>query len=485
MNSKKLFEILDKSLIVRSEGSLEQSVTNLAFDSRSVDSQGLFFAVKGELADGHRFIDAAIENGAVAIVCEEFPDVIIPACTYVLVDDVRKVLALSSNLFFGSPSRQLKLIGITGTNGKTTTCTLLHQLFENMNFKSGLISTVKYAYPGFSEDSSHTTPDPIKLNHLLAQMVDAQCEYVFMEVSSHALDQQRTEGIFFSGGVFTNLSHDHLDYHNTFKSYLNCKKSFFDGLSKNAFAIYNEDDKNGKVMVQNCAASKIGYSLYSLAGVKGKILSNSIEGLQLIINDQEVFTRLVGKYNAYNIMAAYAVAIELEVDRDDVLLGLSTLKGAEGRFELLKGTKKKVYGIVDYAHTPDALEKILSTLVELRKKETRLITVIGCGGNRDVVKRPKMAYIASTLSDQVLITSDNPRNEKPDDILDDMEKGLEGLEDNVIRIVDRRQAIKTAVVLAKDEDIILVAGKGHEKYQDINGVKSPFDDIEELKKLLF
>jgi UDP-N-acetylmuramoyl-L-alanyl-D-glutamate--2,6-diaminopimelate ligase len=485
VNSKKLFDIISRSLIVRSRGSLDLEIENLAFDSRKVKKGSLFYAIKGELADGHQYIDKAVSNGAVAIICEKMPDASDDdSCTYIEVADVRNVLATSSNLFYNSPSSKLKLVGVTGTNGKTTIVTLLLQLFEKMEIKAGLISTVKYVYPGFVEDASHTTPDPIKLNYLLSKMVETDCQYAFMEVSSHALGQKRIEGIKFYGGVFSNLTHDHLDYHGSFKNYLNIKKSFFDGLDKNAFALYNEDDKNGPVMVQNCKANRISYGLYSLSDIKGKIHSNSIEGLHLKINEDEVFTRLVGKYNAYNLLAAYGVAIELGLEKDEILIGLSMLRGAEGRFELVRGEKKKVFGIVDYAHTPDALENILTTLNDLKISNSKIITVVGCGGNRDKEKRPKMALIAAHFSDQLVLTSDNPRNENPEDILDDMEKGLEKEKIEALRITDRKQAIKTAAALAREGDLILVAGKGHEKYQEINGVKTPFDDLEILKSIL-
>lgn len=484
MLSKKLFDIIEESEVIHALGKSNPSITSLAFDSRKVEENGLFFAIRGVEADGHDYIDKALKKGAIAIVCEDLPDELSLEHTYVQLKDSRSALAKASNLFYDSPSEKLKLVGVTGTNGKTTVCTLLHQLFEKMDLNSGLISTVKYSYPGHEEDASHTTPDPIKLNSLLYSMVEAQCSYAFMEVSSHALDQKRIEGLNFTGAVFTNLTHDHLDYHSSFDNYLKSKKSFFDHLGKEAFALYNSDDKNGKVMVQNCKAEKIAYSLHSLSEVKGKILNNTIEGLELQINDELIHTRMVGKYNAYNLLAAYGVASKLGIEKPEILVGLTLLKGAEGRFELVIGDVKKVYGIVDYAHTPDALENILSTLKELQTVQSKIITVVGCGGNRDKEKRPKMALIAAVLSDQVVLTSDNPRYEDPSEILDHMMEGVKDMQEKVLVIEDRKQAIKAAVTLAQDGDIILIAGKGHEKYQEINGVKKPFDDLLELKTIL-
>ena len=484
MISKKLFDIVPQLLSEDRKGLENPTIQHLAFDSREVKSNTLFFAIKGNAGDGHRFIDDAISKGATAIVLEEFPSVLNKEVAYIKVGDARKALAVSSDLYFGSPSSKLDLIGVTGTNGKTTVCTLLYQLFSNMNVRCGLISTVKYAYGEVVENATHTTPDPIKLNALLYKMVEADCDLVFMEVSSHAIDQKRTEELVFRGGVFTNITHDHLDYHKTFKAYLNVKKKFFDGLPKEAFAIYNADDKNGEVMVQNCKADKIPYSLLSMSDIKGKIISNSIEGLQLMINNQMVFAQMAGKYNAYNLLAAYGVAQELDVNPEVILIELSKLRGVEGRFEIVRGEKKNVFGVVDYAHTPDALENILSTLRSLKNPNSELISVIGCGGDRDKSKRPKMAAIGLHLSDMLIITSDNPRTENPESILDDMENGLDQSAENMIRITDRKQAIKTAIKIAKAGDIILVAGKGHEKYQDIDGVKHPFDDKKILEELL-
>ncbi len=484
MSSKKLFDILPEDLCIRIEGDGEIKISKLSFDSRLVEVETLFFAIEGEKVDGHDFVELAIKNGASALVVSKMPQNLNPKICYLQVEDTRKALAIASNTFYDSPSSKLKLIGITGTNGKTTVATLLYQFFKKMGLKSGLISTVKYAYNDHSEIASHTTPNPLKLNQLLAEMVECGCEYVFMEVSSHAIDQKRIKGLNFAGGVFTNITHDHLDYHKTFKVYLNTKKLFFDELSKEAFVVYNRDDKNGEVMVQNCSARKMGYGLHHLSEVKGKLLSNSIEGLQLRINEHEVFSRLVGKYNAYNILAAYGTALSLDIEKENILIALSMVKGAEGRFELIRGEKKKIFGIVDYAHTPDALKNILETLNELKSGNTKIITVVGCGGDRDETKRPKMAFIANRLSAKVVLTNDNPRTEDPDLILKQMMDGVGEESQNVLIISDRKQAIKTAVMLANDGDVVLVAGKGHEKYQDIGGVKHPFDDKAELKKEL-
>ncbi len=484
MISKKLFDIVPQLLSEDRKGLENPTIQHLAFDSREVKNKTLFFAIKGNAGDGHRFIDEAISKGATAIVLESFPSVINKDVTYIKVSDARKALAVSSDLFYDSPSSNIELIGVTGTNGKTTVCTLLYQLFSNMNIKCGLISTVKYAYAEVVENATHTTPDPIKLNALLYRMVQADCDIAFMEVSSHAIDQKRIDQVVFQGGVFTNITHDHLDYHKTFKAYLNVKKKFFDSLGEKAFAVFNADDKNGEVMVQNCSARKIPYSLLTMSEIKGKIISNSIEGLQMMINNQMVFAQMVGRYNAYNLLAAYGVALELGVDPERVLVELSKLRGAEGRFEMVRGEKKKVFGVVDYAHTPDALQNILSTLQSLKKPNSELISVVGCGGDRDKSKRSKMTVIGLQLSDVLIITSDNPRTENPESILDDMESGLDETVDNLIRITDRKQAIKTAVKMAKSGDIILVAGKGHEKYQDIDGVKYPFDDKKILEDFL-
>ena len=484
MISKKLFDIAPQLLSKDRKGLENPSIKHLAFDSRKVKNDTLFFAIKGSAGDGHQFIDEAILKGATGIILQDFPNEIKDHVAYLKVNDTREALALISDLFYDSPSREIQLIGVTGTNGKTTVCTLLYQMFKNMDVPCGLISTVKYEYGNVTEVASHTTPDPIRLNQLLRAMVDEECEIAFMEVSSHAIDQKRIEGIYFTGGVFTNITHDHLDYHQTFKNYLTVKKKFFDDLSKKAFALYNADDKNGEVMVQNSVAKKHAYSLSTMSDIKGKIISNSIEGLQLMVNEEMVFAQLAGRYNAYNLLAAYGVAVEMGIDKEKVLIELSRLKGAEGRFEIVRGQKKDVFGVVDYAHTPDALENILSTLQALKKPKTELIAVIGCGGDRDKTKRPKMAAIGSFLSDTLIITSDNPRTENPEFILDDMEKGIEETTENMIRITDRMQAIKTAIKLANPGDIILVAGKGHEKYQDINGVKNPFDDKKILEDLL-
>jgi len=453
------------------------------FDSRKVKSKDLFVAVKGVLSNGHQFIDKAIQAGAIAIVCEEFPETLIDSITYIKVGDSAETLGRMAANIHDHPSRKLKLVGITGTNGKTTTATLLYDLYTALGYKVGLISTVENRIANEIKPSEFTTPDAISLQGLLAEMMEAGCEYVFMEVSSHAIHQRRIAGLYFTGGVFTNLTHDHLDYHKTFKEYSYAKKRFFDDMPKEAFSLINLDDRQGKVMVQNTHSKVSFYSLRRLTDFKAKILDNSLSGLQLELDGTEFYSRLIGEFNAYNLLAVYSTARLLNGDKLEILTKLSQLKSAEGRFDYI--SHNGMMGIIDYAHTPDALEKVLTTITKLRTGNEQVITVVGCGGDRDKKKRPIMAKIACIHSSQIIITSDNPRTENPEDIIADMEKGIPSHAANkVLSISNRREAIKTASKLAKRGDIILVAGKGHEKYQDINGVKNPFDDKQILREAL-
>ncbi len=479
-------ETLLKPIEVKStKGDTSKVIRRVVSDSRRVAAGSMFCAIKGLTVDGHEYITQAIESGANTILCEEIPQDLDSNVTYVVVDDAAKALALSATIFYNEPSKNLKLIGITGTNGKTTVATLLHDLFSKLGFKSGLVSTVVNKIGLIEKPSRFTTPDPISLNELLAEMVDQNCTHCFMEVSSHAVAQQRITGLDFAGGVFTNLSHDHLDYHKTFRNYLDAKKSFFDNLPATSFALVNIDDKNGKVMVQNSKAKIYEYSLLTLTDFKAKVLENILTGLHLDINGDELFARLVGKFNAYNLLAVFGVGTILDVDRFELLRVISELKPAQGRFDIIISTDKGITGVVDYAHTPDALKNVLETLIETKSPSSKIITVVGCGGDRDKKKRPVMANIAAALSDKVILTSDNPRTEDPKSILDDMEAGIDANKnDHVIRIDDRQQAIKTAGLFANTGDIILVAGKGHENYQEIKGVRIPFDDKVELKASL-
>jgi len=480
---KKLQDILGGVSILETKGSLDMPISGLCLDSRNASQDMLFAAIRGTQVDGHQFIETAIKNGVTAILCSELPTTIHSRVAYLLVADSSEAIGQIASNFYDRPSRDLKLVGITGTNGKTTTVTLLFNLFTQLGFKTGLISTIQNKIAGKSVVATHTTPDAIRLNQLLKDMVDAGCEYAFMEVSSHAIDQNRVAGIHFSGAVFTNLTHDHLDYHSTFREYLNAKKKLFDKLPETAFALSNTDDKNGHVVLQNTKADKKIYSLKSMADFKGKIIESSFEGLQLQINGHEFYSLLSGEFNAYNLLAAYGTAMLLHQDAEYVLTKLSKIQAAEGRFQMLR-SKTGITGIIDYAHTPDALENVLKTINSIRTNNEMLITVIGTGGNRDTGKRPKMARIASLLSDMVILTSDNPRLEEPEMIIKDMQAGIDPAKTNkTISITSREEAIKTAVNLAKQGDIILVAGKGHEKYQEIQGVKYPFDDREIVKKL--
>ena len=466
-------------------GDVKKNIQHITFDSRKVNEKSLFAAIRGSQTDGHLFIDKAVEAGAKAILCEDLPSELPIGVTFIKVPDSSEALGLIASAFHDYPSLQITLIGITGTNGKTTTATLLHQLFSKMGYKVGLLSTVENKIGEKVLPSDYTTPDSVALNAMLADMVDSGCDFAFMEVSSHAIHQRRIAGLTFSGGVFTNITHDHLDYHKTFKEYLNTKKRFFDELPKTAFALTNIDDRNGAVMVQNTKAKIYKYSLRSLTDFKAKIVENSLTGLHLEIEGAEFFSRIIGEFNAYNILAVYATAVLLGKDRLETLTQLSDLESAEGRFDYFFDKKKGVSGIVDYAHTPDAVEKVLNTIAKLKRGNEKIITVIGCGGDRDKSKRPIMAKTACNYSDQVILTSDNPRSEDPEMIISDMEKGVPTYaSQKVLKITNRLQAIKTAGMIAQKGDIILVAGKGHEKYQEIKGVKHPFDDKQILRDIL-
>ena len=461
----------------------EIEINEITFDSRTVAPNSLFVAQVGVHVDGHNYIATATEKGAAAIVCEKLPEVLDSNVVYIQTENSNKALGIIAANFYGNPSTKLHLIGITGTNGKTTTVTLLHQMFRQLGYHTGLISTIVNKIDETEIPATHTTPDAINLNKLLQKMVDNGCEYCFMEVSSHSIVQERIGGLHFYGGIFSNITHDHLDFHKTFAEYISAKKMFFDNLPSSAFALTNIDDRNGLVMLQNTKAKKQTYSIQEIADFKGKILENTFQGILININGKDVWTRLVGKFNAYNLLAIYATARLCGVDEMEALTQLSTLCAAEGRFEYVNGQDK--IAIVDYAHTPDALKNVLQTINDIRFDDQKLITVVGCGGDRDSSKRPIMAAIAADMSSTLILTSDNPRTEDPEKILDDMEGGLNASQsERTIRITNRQQAIKTACKLAQKGDIILVAGKGHEKYQDINGVKHHFDDKEELIKVL-
>ncbi|MFI3286887.1 MAG: UDP-N-acetylmuramoyl-L-alanyl-D-glutamate--2,6-diaminopimelate ligase [Rikenellaceae bacterium] len=459
--------------------------TSIEFDSRKVKQGSLFVAVRGTLTDGHLYIDRAIEMGAQIIVCEDIPQTTCPGVEYIQVKDCHSALSQIAGDFYSHPSLELSLVGVTGTNGKTTTATMLYHLFRSMGYKCGLLSTVENRINDEIYPSTHTTPDAVELNALLRKMVTEGCTHCFMEVSSHAMVQRRVEGLHFSGGIFTNLTHDHLDYHGTFSEYLKAKKSFFDMLPSSSFALTNKDDRNGEVMLQNCKAAHRTYSLRSLATYNTKIIESHLEGMQLRINGTEVWVQFLGKFNGYNLTAIYATAIELGEDSDKVLEALSKLTPVAGRFETIRSTDGRL-AVVDYAHTPDALKSTLQTIVDVISESRgggRIITVVGCGGDRDNTKRPVMASIAAQLSHQVILTSDNPRSEDPYAILSEMEGGLSTEElQKTLTIENRASAIKTATTLAKSGDIILIAGKGHETYQEIKGVRTHFDDREEARR---
>lgn len=459
-------------------------ISDIQSDSRKVTKGSLFVAVNGLRSDGHQFIEAAINNGARAVIAEILPANREPGVVWIQVENSSIAAAMAAGNFFGRPSEKLKLVGVTGTNGKTTIATLLYKLFTRLGYNCGLISTVENRIGQQVEPSQFTTPDAISLNGLLARMLEKGCSHVFMEVSSHAIHQHRVEGVEFAGGIFSNITHDHLDYHKTFDEYIRVKKSFFDGLAASAFAISNADDKRGMVMLQNCPAKRYYYSLRTLAEFKGKILENGLAGLQMTVNEMEVHFRLIGEFNAYNLLAVYGGAVCLGEEKQEVLTALSELNGAEGRFDYLISPKERMIAIVDYAHTPDALLNVLAAIKKLRKGYEQVITVVGCGGDRDRTKRPVMAEVACEHSDRVIFTSDNPRSEEPEQIIADMENGLApAYKRKYISITDRKEAIKAAIMMAGPEDLVLIAGKGHEKYQEIKGVRNHFDDKEIVTEL--
>jgi UDP-N-acetylmuramoyl-L-alanyl-D-glutamate--2,6-diaminopimelate ligase len=479
-----LKDILYKVAVEAVFGNTDKEISTIAFDSRKVSENGLFVAIVGTITDGHQYIDAVIEKGVTVIICQEVPEEKNANVTYVAVSDTNKALAIVASNFYDNPSGKLKLVGITGTNGKTTIATLLYSLFKKAGFITGLLSTVKIIVGEEEFTATHTTPDSITINNYLQKMVNAGVAYCFMEVSSHGIDQKRSEGLHFDGGIFTNLSHDHLDYHSSFAEYRDVKKSFFDALPKTAFALVNIDDKNGQIMVQNTKAKKVSYALKTVADYKAKILENQLNGLLLNIQGNEVWTRLIGNFNAYNLVAIYATADLLGIERLENLRLLSELESVSGRFEYVV-SDKGITAIVDYAHTPDALKNVLETINTIRTFNEKVITVVGCGGDRDRTKRSKMAHIASELSDQAIFTSDNPRTEDPQKIIEDMEAGVEPQNyKKTLSIVDRKQAIKTASQLADKGDILLIAGKGHETYQEVNGVKTDFDDYKIVTTIL-
>jgi len=481
---QRLRDILYKVNIRSVIGSTDLEINDVQIDSRKSIPGSLFIAIKGVAFDGHQFINKAIEAGAVAVVHEESSLEKKEGIVYVQVENSAAAASLIAHNFFDQPSEKVKLVGVTGTNGKTTIATLLYKLFTSLGYKCGLLSTVENHIGERMIPATHTTPDAISLNTLLKQMVDEDCTHVFMEASSHAIHQHRVTGLHFAGGIFSNITHDHLDYHKSFDEYIRVKKSFFDGLPSSAFAISNADDKRGTVMLQNTSAKRYYYSLKTVADFKGKILDNSLTGLVMVVNDQEVHFRLIGEFNAYNLLAVFGAAICLAEDKQEVLRNLSMLTGAEGRFDYMVSGKDKVIAIVDYAHTPDALLNVLATIRKLKRGFEKIITVVGCGGDRDKTKRPVMAEVACEHSDKVIFTSDNPRSEDPAQIIKDMEAGVgAGAKRKYISIVDRKEAIKTAISLADKEDIVLVAGKGHEKYQEIKGVKNHFDDKEVVNEM--
>ncbi len=479
-----LRDILYKTSIEAVKGPTDITINKMEFDSRLITAGDAFIAIKGTQSNGHDFIEKAISLGATAVVCETLPETLSEKVTYIQAKSASAALATMAANYYGNPSRSLKLVGITGTNGKTTIATLLYQLFKNAGYKTGLLSTVKVLVAEKEYPATHTTPDSLTINRYLREMVDAGVDYCFMEVSSHGIHQHRTTGLEFAGGIFTNLSHDHLDYHNSFAEYRDVKKRFFDELPKGSFALVNVDDKNGLVMLQNTMAKKLTYALKTYADYKAQILENQLSGLLLKINEQEVWVKLIGKFNAYNLLAIYAAAVNLGLENVEVLRLMSELESVSGRFQFII-SDTGITAIVDYAHTPDALENVLKTIENIRTRNEQLITVVGCGGDRDKTKRPVMANIASTLSDRAIFTSDNPRSEVPEDIIEDMEKGVEPQNyKKTVAMPDRKQAIKLACQLARPNDIILIAGKGHETYQEIKGVKYDFDDMQTVKEIL-
>jgi UDP-N-acetylmuramoyl-L-alanyl-D-glutamate--2,6-diaminopimelate ligase len=478
-----LKDILYKVSINKVIGNTNVAITNVEFDSRKVSLNDVFVATRGTVSDGHEYIKNAVNQGAIAIVCEELPEDTVNGITYVKVDNAQKALAFMASNFYDNPSDNLQLVGVTGTNGKTTIASLLYQLYTKAGFKVGLLSTVKIMVANVEHKATHTTPDSLTINKYLSKMTDAGCEYCFMEVSSHGIAQHRTTGLNFTGGIFTNLSHDHLDYHSTFAEYRDVKKKFFDELPSSAFALTNADDKNGMIMLQNTKAKKQTYALKSIADYKAQILENQFSGLLLKLNNNELWSKLIGNFNAYNLLAIFATTELLGMNTIEALRLISELESVNGRFQYL--IKNKITAIVDYAHTPDALKNVLETINAIRTKNENLITVVGCGGDRDATKRPKMGNIASALSTKVIFTSDNPRTEDPNKIIEAIEAGVEPQHfKKTLSIADRKQAIKTACSFAKENDIILIAGKGHETYQEINGERTDFDDFKIVKTLL-
>ncbi|MDP3558169.1 MAG: UDP-N-acetylmuramoyl-L-alanyl-D-glutamate--2,6-diaminopimelate ligase [Bacteroidota bacterium] len=481
---KLLSDIIYKVRLEEIIGSTHMAISSVTFDSRKVKKDSLFIATRGTAVDGHVYIDKAIELGAIAILCEELPENKNKNVTYIKVKDSSYSLGIIACNFFDNPSSKLKLVGITGTNGKTTTVTLLFNLFKSLGYSVGLLSTVENKINNTVITATHTTPDALALNELLSKMHAEGCEYVFMEVSSHAIVQNRIAGLSFTGAIFSNITHDHLDYHKTFDEYIKAKKTFFDQLPSTAFALINRDDRNGMIMLQNTKAQKYTYGLQSIADFKCKILENQLNGLLLNIDNVEVWVKLIGTFNAYNVLAVYATAILLKQNKTNVLTALSNLNSVEGRFQYFK-SPKGIIGIVDYAHTPDALKNVLETIKDLRAGNEQVISLVGCGGDRDAAKRPVMAAIACQYSNKVILTSDNPRSEDPEEILNQMQKGISPVDSKkTLRITDRKEAIKAACSLSKPGDIILIAGKGHEKYQEIKGIKQPFDDFEILKETI-
>ena len=480
MKLKEIFKTVSPLTIT---GTDDIEISDIQIDSRKVAEGCMFIAVRGTQTDGHAYINKAVENGATVIVCEVLPEQLKEEVTYVTVKDTEEAVGKLATIFYGNPTEKLDLIGVTGTNGKTTIATLLYNMFRKFGYKVGLISTVCNYIDGEAIPTDHTTPDPITLNQLLGRMADEGCKYAFMEVSSHAVAQKRISGLIFAGGIFTNLTRDHLDYHKTVENYLKAKKAFFDALPKTAFALTNLDDKNGKVMVQNTKAKVVGYSLRTMCDFKGKVLEDGFEGMLMDINNREVNVQFIGRFNASNLLAVYGTACMLGKEQEDIMLIMSILKPVSGRFDALRSPKGYT-AIVDYAHTPDALTNVLNTIQEVLDGKGQVITVVGAGGNRDKGKRPIMAQEAVKQSDKVIITSDNPRFEEPQDIINDMLAGL-SKEDmkKVISIVDRKEAIRTACMLAQPKDVILIAGKGHENYQDVKGVKHHFDDKEVISEI--
>ncbi|APS37629.1 UDP-N-acetylmuramoylalanyl-D-glutamate--2,6-diaminopimelate ligase [Salegentibacter agarivorans] len=480
-----LKDILYKVQIDAVVGNTSVTINKLQFDSRKVELNDAFVAIRGSISDGHNFIEQAINQGALAVICEEFPKEIVNGITYIKVENAQQALAFMAANYYDNPSEKLKLVGVTGTNGKTTIATLLYNLFTKAGFKVGLLSTVKVMVAENTYDAVRTTPDSITINKYLKQMNDEGVEFCFMEVSSHGIDQHRTTALEFAGGIFTNLSHDHLDYHSSFAEYRDVKKRFFDELPASAFALTNTDDKNGQIMLQNTRAQKYTYALKSYADYKAQILENSFTGLLLKVNDQELWTRLIGSFNAYNVLAIYATAELLGLENLESLKIISELNSVSGRFQYIISKEEKITAIVDYAHTPDALKNVLETINSIRTKNEELITVVGCGGDRDKSKRPKMGHIASALSTKVIFTSDNPRTEDPDKIIEDVEAGVEPQNfKKIMSVTNRKQAIKTACQMAGENDIILIAGKGHETYQEVNGERKDFDDLKIVTEFL-